>query len=77
LLGYPVAVVEELSAGSDGAFPVAFGDMRAAYTIVCRAGLEILPNPYRKTGAVRFETYGRWGGGMVNSEALKLIKWAT
>jgi HK97 family phage major capsid protein len=77
LLGYPVAVVEELSAGASGSFPVAFGDMRAAYTIVRRAGLEILPNPYRKTGAVRFETYGRWGGGLVNSEALKLIKWAT
>jgi HK97 family phage major capsid protein len=77
LLGYPVAVVEELAAGSSGSFPVAFGDMRPAYTIVRRAGLEILPNPYRSTGLVRFETYGRWGGGMNKSEALKTIKWAT
>ncbi len=72
--GYPVRTIEEMDDRAAGAFPVVFGDMASYYTILDRAGIEILQNPYKDTGFVRFESWKRSGGKVMKSEAMKAIK---
>ena len=74
LRGKPVRTIEEYADRAADAFPVTYGDMEAYYTILNRAGMEMLPNPYRTTGFTRFETYKRSGGKVMKSEAMKAIK---
>lgn len=74
LRGYAVRTIEEMADRGANTFPVAFGDMRAYYTVVDRAGLEILPNPYKEPGFTLFHSWKRVGGKVMKSEALKAIK---
>lgn len=74
LLGYPLVTIEEMDDRAADKFPVAFGDMEAYYTILDRAGMEVLQNPYKDTGFVRFESWKRSGGKVMKSEAMKAIK---
>lgn len=76
LRGYPVQNIEEFPDGASGKFPAAFGNLAEAFTGVDRAGLEILVNPFRTSGMIRFEAFTRFGGGLNKTEAVKLIKWA-
>lgn len=57
-----------------GAFPVAFGDFGRSYLIVDRIGIRLLRDPFTSKPNVLFYTTKRVGGGMVNFEALKLLK---
>lgn len=75
LRAYPVQNIEEFPDGASGKFPAAFGNLAEAYTGVDTVGLEILPNPYRTTGIVRFEAFIRFGGGFNKTEAFKPIRW--
>lgn len=77
LRNYPVQNIEEMPDGASGKFPAMFANLNKGYTLVDRAGMEVLVNPYRTTGKTRFESYKRIGGGVMKSEAIKLIKWAS
>lgn len=74
LLGYPVAENEDMPQVGANAFPVAFGDFVAAYTIVDRVGVRMLRDPFTNKPYVGFYTTKRVGGFAKNTEAVKFIK---
>jgi len=74
ILGKPVHADDNVEGVAAGAFPIAFGDFGRGYLIVDRFGIRVLRDPYTKTPYVLFKTNKRVGGGVVNFEAIKLLK---
>jgi HK97 family phage major capsid protein len=74
LLGYPVVEMEDVAEIATGALPVAFGDFNAAYTIADRVGMSMLYNPYSNAPYIAYQSRKRVGGGIVNTEAYKVLK---
>lgn len=80
ILGYPVVFADDMiqvaggTAFTAGQLPIMFGDFKEAYTIVDRLGISILRDPYTQDGAVKLSSRKRVGGGVVNSEAYKILK---
>lgn len=77
LLGFPVEIDENMPDVGSGTFPIAFGNWELAYTIVDRQGIKMLTDPYTNKPFVMFYTTKRVGGGLANSEAVKLLKCST
>lgn len=74
ILGKPVHTDDNMDAVGAGKFPIAFGDFNRAYLVVDRAGIRVLRDPFTSKPNVLFYTTKRVGGGLVNFEALKLLK---
>ena len=74
IMGYPVARMEDMPTIAADSYSLAFGNLREAYTIVDRQGIRVLRDPYTAKPYVKFYTTWRTGGGMVNYEAIKLMK---
>lgn len=77
ILQKPVATDDNMDALGANKFPVAFADFRRAYLIADRQGIRVLRDPYTSKPNVLFYTTKRVGGGVVNFEAIKLLKCAT
>ncbi|SFB74236.1 phage major capsid protein, HK97 family [Polaromonas sp. OV174] len=77
LLGYPARVDQYVPAMGAGSLSLAFGDIREAYTIVDRMGIRTLRDPYTAKPYVKFYSTKRTGGGAVNFEAVKFLKFST
>lgn len=73
LLGYPVERAEDMPTLEAGSLSVAFGDFRAAYTIVDRLGITLLRDNLTAKPYVKFYNRRRVGGDVVNFEAVKLL----
>ena len=77
LLGYPVVyddvAMPDIAANS---LSVAFGNFKRAYLIVDRIGLKMIIDPFTQKPYVLFYAYKRTGGGVANSEAVKLLKFS-
>ena len=76
LLGYPVVEAEDMPDIALDSFSVAFGNFRRGYTVTDRTGTRVLRDPFSNKPFVHFYTTRRTGGGVVNSDALKLLKFA-
>ena len=76
-MGYPVVRMEDMPALAANSYSLAFGDLGAAYQIVDRAGIRVLRDNLTSKPYVKFYTTKRVGGGVVNYEALKLLKFGT
>jgi HK97 family phage major capsid protein len=76
LLGYDVVDAEDMPTPAANSYSLAFGNFNEAYTIVDRTGMRVLRDPFTKKGFVKFYTTKRVGGGVTNSEAIKLLKLA-
>lgn len=76
LLGFPVVEAEDMPAKAADALAIAFGNFRRAYTVVDRMGIRMLRDPYSNKPYVGFYTTKRVGGAVVNSEAIKVAKFA-
>ncbi|MDP0928250.1 phage major capsid protein [Paracoccus onubensis] len=76
LLGYPVLISEDMPDVGLDATPIAFGDIRAAYTIVERPDLRVLRDPFSAKPHVLFYATKRVGGGVTDFRAIKLLKFA-
>lgn len=74
MLGYPVTEAEDMPALAASADFLAFGDFREGYTLVERQGITILRDPYTAKGYVKFYATRRIGGGVVNFDAIKLLR---
>jgi HK97 family phage major capsid protein len=74
LLGYPVEFCEDMPDIAAGAYPIAFANWKLAYTIVEKLGIRFLRDPYSDKPNVIVYAYRRVGGGVMNSEAIKLMK---
>jgi HK97 family phage major capsid protein len=76
-LGYAVAEAEDMPAVAANAFPVAFGNFFAGYTIVDMGPSVVIRDPYTNKPYTMFYSTKRVGGDLVDSEAIKLLKVAT
>ena len=74
LLGYPVIEAEDMPDVAANSLSIAFGNFNAGYTIAERNETSILRDPYTKKPYVYFYATKRVGGQVVNSEAIKLLK---
>lgn len=74
--GHPVVRMEDISALGANSYSLAFGDLAQAYQIVDRQGIRVLRDPFTAKPYIKFYTTKRTGGGMVNFEAIKLMKFA-
>lgn len=78
LLGKPIEIDENMPDIGAGAYPVAFGDFKRAYTIVDHtSGTRLLRDPFSVKGYVLFYVTKRLAAGISNYEALKFLKIAT
>ncbi|MGE4321933.1 MAG: phage major capsid protein [Sphingobium sp.] len=74
ILGKPVVTDDNMDDVGAGKFPIAFGDFQRGYLITDRLGIRVLRDPYTSKPNVLFYTTKRVGGGVVNFEAIKLLK---
>jgi len=75
LIGYELFTWEEMGDPTvANAYPMAFGDFNKAYTLVTRAELNVLVDPYTTKGYVAYLVDRRYGGIVTNNSAVKLLK---
>jgi HK97 family phage major capsid protein len=76
LLGYPVYLSEDMPDIAPNSLSIAFGDWRKFYCVLRRTGIRMLTDPYTDKPFVKLYAYSRVGGGVANSQAVKLLKFA-
>ena len=76
LLGYPVIESEDMPDIAANSLSIAFGNFAAGYLIAERTETQILRDPFTHKPFVHFYATKRLGGGVSNSEAIKLMKFA-
>jgi HK97 family phage major capsid protein len=74
LLGYPVAIWEQLDDIGANAFPIAFGNFRRAYMLTERTDLRITTDNVTEPGKVKFYIRRREGGCVMNNNALRWLR---
>ena len=77
LNGYPVRVDQYMPSLGTASLSLAFGDFRQAYTIVDRMGIRTLRDPYTAKPYVVFYSTKRTGGGAMNFEAIKFLRFSS
>ncbi|MFQ3664927.1 MAG: phage major capsid protein [Sphingomonadaceae bacterium] len=76
LLGYPVVEADAMPDIAANALAIAFGQFRTGYTIAERTETAVLRDPFSNKPFVHFYATRRVGGAVVNSEALKLMRFS-
>lgn len=76
LLGYPVIEAADMPAMAAGSLSIAFGNFQRGYTVTDRMGTRVLRDPFSNKPYVHFYATRRVGGGVVNSDAIKLLKFS-
>jgi HK97 family phage major capsid protein len=76
LLGYQARVDQYVPAMAANSLSLALGDFREAYQIVDRLGIRTLRDPYTAKPYVVFYSTKRTGGGAVNFDAVKFLKFS-
>ncbi len=77
LLGSPVEIDDNMPAIAAGAYSIAYGNFKRAYKIVNRSGVSLIRDNITTKGQTKFNFRKRFGGGIYNYEAIKLMKFAT
>lgn len=76
LLGYPVVEAEDMPDVAADSLSIAFGNFRNGYLITERSATSILRDPFTNKPFVHFYATKRVGGQVMNSQAIKLMKFA-
>jgi HK97 family phage major capsid protein len=76
LLGYPVVEAEDMPDVAADTLSIAFGNFKAGYLIAERTETQILRDPFTNKPFVHFYATRRVGGQVMNSEAIKLLKFS-
>jgi len=76
LLGFPVEVDNNMPVIAANSYSIAFGNWKRAYAIVNRAGTTLIRDNITSKGVTKFNFRRRFGGGIVNYEALRLMKFS-
>jgi len=76
-LGSPVQVDDNMPALGAGSYSLAYGNWKRAYMIVNRSGTTLIRDNITAKGQTKFNFRRRFGGGIVNYEALKLMVFST
>lgn len=77
LLGFPIVIDQDVPALGSGSLSMALGDFAEAYTILDRIGIRTLRDPYTAKPYVIFYSTRRIGGGALNFDAVKFVKFST
>lgn len=77
ILGAPVVVDDNMPVIASNSYSIAFGNFRRAYTIVDRRGRILIRDNITTKGTTKFNFRKRVGGGIMQFEAVKLMKFAT
>ncbi len=77
--GDPYVEVTDMPNEGAGAYPIAYGDWRRAYTMVDRIVMDMMRDPYTQAdnGKVRFRFRRRSGGKLTLAEAVRKLKCST
>jgi HK97 family phage major capsid protein len=76
IFSYPVLEAEDMPTIAANSFSIAFGDFSRGYLIVDRIGTRVVRDPFTNKPYVGFYATKRVGGAVVDSEAIKLIKFS-
>lgn len=76
LWGYPVYEAEHMPLKAANSLGVLFGNFQRGYIIVDRIGTRMLRDPFTNKPYVGFYVTKRVGGSLLNSEALRVLKFA-
>ena len=76
-LGSPVEIDDNMAAIGAGSYSLAYGNFKRGYTIVNRAGTTLIRDNITAKGKTKFNFRRRFGAGITNFEAIKLMKFAT
>lgn len=74
ILGYPIVLLEDMPALANNSLSLAMGDFKQAYTAVDRRGFRVVRDNLTSKPYVLFWTSRRVGGGALQFEALKFLK---
>ena len=75
ILGKPIFIWEDLGATTSGnAFPVAYGDFTRGYLLTKIGGMTMIRDNVTTPGYVNFLMEQRYGGIILNNDAVKLLK---
>lgn len=77
IMGYPVTRAEDMPALASDSLSLGFGDFAQFYQIVDRQGIRVLRDNLTSKPFVKFYTTKRVGGGVLNYEAVKFMKFGT
>lgn len=76
LLGYPVVEADAMPDVATDSLSIAFGNFQAGYLIAQRRETLVLRDPYSNKPFVHFYATRRVGGAVVDSRAIKLMKFS-
>ena len=76
LLGYPLIEAQDMPDIATNSLSIAFGNFERGYIITDRTSVRVLRDPFSNKPYVHFYATKRVGGGVVNSEAIKLLKFS-
>jgi HK97 family phage major capsid protein len=76
IFGFPNVDAEDMSAIAANSYSIGFGDWAETYTIVDRLGISVVRDNITQPGFVKFHFRKRVGGGVVNFESAKFMKFA-
>lgn len=76
LLGNPVEIDDNMPAMGANSFSLAFGNFAQGYVVVNRSGTVVIRDNITAKGKTKFNFRRRFGGGVQNFEAIKLMKFA-
>lgn len=74
LLGFPVEIDENMPNVAANALSVAFGNFQQGYLINDRMGTRLLRDPYTNKPFVNFYATKRVGGGVLDPNAIRLLR---
>lgn len=76
ILGYEVVEAEDMPAVAANSLSIAFGNFQRGYVIVDRIGTRVIRDPFSNKPYIGFYTTKRVGGAVINSEAIKAVKFS-
>jgi HK97 family phage major capsid protein len=76
LLGYPLIEAEDMPDVAAESLSIAFGNFKAGYLVAERSETQILRDPFTNKPFVHFYATKRIGGQVMNSEAIKLLRFS-
>jgi HK97 family phage major capsid protein len=76
LLGHPVVINESMPNIGESPlnFPIIVGDWNQAYEAIQIGNIRIIRDEVTNPGFVRFFVFARWGGILVNNDAVKALR---
>lgn len=74
LLGSPVEIDDNMPTVAANALAIAYGNFQQGYMVTNRTGTVLIRDAVTAKGKTKFNFRRRWGGGVQNFEAIKLLK---